>query len=118
LQDPVPRFHWYFKGEFNMSNAEEGIARVQLAQKGGLKKLQKRGIDNLNSRVSTLLLAFAFLGLILVWATSSSPYVIYGSFAALMLIVVLTGVIRVKRIQRLREQRALQAKEAQSESST
>ena len=98
-------------------NAEEGIARVQLAQKDGLKKVQERGIENLDSRSSTMLLALAFLGLIIVWATASSPYVIYGSFAALMLIVVLTGVIRVKRIQRVREQRALQAKEAQSESS-
>jgi uncharacterized membrane protein len=101
-----------------MSNAEEGIARVQLAQKGGLEKLQKRGIDNLDSRVSTLLLAAVFLGLVLIWATASSPYIIYGSFAAAMVVVILSGVIRIKRIQRLREYRALQAKEAQSESST
>ena len=99
-----------------MSNAEEGIARVQLAQKGGLKKLQKRGIDNLNSRVSTLLLAFAFLGLILVWATSSSPYIVYGSFAALILLVILGGVIQIKRIEKLRELRKLQANAVQSES--
>jgi len=99
-----------------MSNAEEGIARVQLAQKGGLEKLQKRGIDNLDSRASTMLLAVAFLGLILLWATASSPYIVYGSFAALILLVILSGVIRIKRIERLRQERALQAKETQSDS--
>jgi len=99
-------------------NAEEAIARVQLAQKDGLKQVQKRGIENLDSRASTLLLALALLGLILVWATASSPYIIYGSFAALILIVILGGVIRIKRIEKLREQRELQVKEAQSESST
>jgi len=98
-----------------MSNAEEGIARVQLAQKDGLKQLQKRGIENEDSRTSTMLLALAFLGLLIVWATASSPYVIYGSFAALMLIVVLTGVIRVKRIQKIRELRQLQASHTSSD---
>ena len=97
-------------------NAEEGIMRAQMAQKDGLGNVHKRGAENLDSRASTLLLALAFLGLMVVWATASSPYIIYGSFAALMLIVVLTGVIRVKRIQKLRKFRELQAKEAQSES--
>jgi len=95
-------------------NAEEGIARVQLAQKDGLSKRHKRGAANLDDRTSTALLALAFLGLIVVWATASSPLIIYGSFAAAMLVTVLFGVIRIKRIQQVRKQRELQAKEAQS----
>ena len=97
-------------------NAEEGIARVQLAQKDGLSKRHKRGAANLDDRTSTALLALAFLGLIVVWATASSPLIIYGSFAAAMLVTVLFGVIRIKRIQQVRKQRELQAKEAQSKS--
>jgi len=97
-------------------NAEEGIARVQLAQKDGLSKRHKRGAANLDDRTSTALLALAFLGLIVVWATASSPLIIYGSFAAAMLVTLLFGVIRIKRIQQVRKQRELQAKEAQSKS--
>lgn len=97
-------------------NAEEGIARVQLAQKDGLSKRHKRGAANLDDRTSTALLALAFLGLIVVWATASTPLIIYGSFAAAMLVTVLFGVIRIKRIQQVRKQRELQAKEAQSKS--
>ena len=97
-------------------NAEEGIARVQLAQKDGLSKRHKRGAANLDDRTSTALLALAFLGLIVVWATASSPLIIYGSFVAAMLVTVLFGVIRIKRIQQVRKQRELQAKEAQSKS--
>lgn len=95
-------------------NAEEGIARVQLAQKDGLSKHHKRGAANLDDRISTSLLALAFLGLIVVWATASSPLIIYGSFAAAMLVTLLFGVIRIKRIQQVRKQRELQAKEVQS----
>jgi hypothetical protein len=51
-----------------------------------------------------------------VWVTASSPLIIYGSFAAAMLVTVLFGVIRIKRIQQVRKQRELQAKEAQSKS--
>ena len=95
-------------------NAEEGIMRAQMAQKDGLGSAHKRGADNLGSRASTMFLALAFLVLTVVWATASSPYIIYGSFAVLMLIVVLTGVIRVKRILKLRALRELQMNESQS----
>jgi hypothetical protein len=57
-----------------------------------------------------------FLGLLVVWATASSPYIIYGSFAAAMLVTLLFGILRIKRIDRIREQRALQAKQTQSDS--
>ena len=99
-----------------MSNAEEGIARVQLAQKDGLSKRHKRGAANLDDRTSTALLALAFLGLIVVWVTASSPLVIYGSFAAAMVVTVLFGIVRIRRIQQVRKQRELQVKEAQSKS--
>ena len=100
-----------------MSDAEEAIARVQMAQKDGLKKSHKRGVANLDDRILTVLFSLAFMGLVIVWATASSPYIIYGSFAAALLATILFGVLRVKRIHQIREQRERQVKEMQSKSS-
>ncbi|MGB5329504.1 MAG: hypothetical protein WBO58_14885 [Gammaproteobacteria bacterium] len=97
-------------------NAEEGIARVQLGQKDGLQKHQARSTKNLDDRSFTSLFALAFLGLLVVWVTASSPYIIYGSFIAAMLVTLLFGVLRIKRIHRTRAQRELQAKQMQSDS--
>ena len=97
-------------------NAEEGIARVQIGQKGGLKNHQERSTRNLDDRTFTSLFALAFLGLLVVWATASSPYLIYGSFGAVILVTLLFGAARIKRIRRVREQRELQVNRMQSDS--
>ena len=97
-------------------NAEEGIARVQMAQKEGLREYHKRSVLNLDDRILTAVFALAFLGLMVVWATATSPYLLYGSLVAGILIIVLWGVVRAKRIQRIRELRALQVKQMQSDS--
>jgi len=97
-------------------NAEVGIARIQMAQKDGLQNYQKRSVLYLDDRILTAIFALAFLGLIVVWATATSPYIIYGSLAAGILMVILWGVVRVKRIQKLKRQRELQVKQMQSES--
>ncbi len=98
-------------------NAEEGIARVQMAQKDGLQNYHKRSVLHLDDRILTAIFALAFLGLIVVWATATSAYIVYGSLIASILIVVLWGVVRVKRIQQIKEERELQVKQMQSESS-
>ncbi|MDH3636223.1 MAG: hypothetical protein OES20_16110 [Gammaproteobacteria bacterium] len=95
-------------------NAEEGIARVQMAQKDGLQNYHKRSVLHLDDRILTAIFALAFLGLIVVWATATSPYIIYGSLVASILIVILWGVVRVKKIQQIKEQRELQVKQMQS----
>lgn len=97
-------------------NAEEGIARVQMAQKDGLQNYHKRSVLYLDDRILTAILALAFLGLIVVWATATSAYIVYGSLGASILIVILWGVLRIKRIQQIREQRELQVKQMQSKS--
>ncbi len=97
-------------------NAEEGIARLQMAQKDGLKNYQKRSVLYLDDRILTAIFALAFLGLVVVWATATSPYITYGSLVASILIVILWGVLRIKRIQKVREQRELQVRQMQSES--
>ena len=98
-------------------NAEEGIARVQMAQKDGLQNYHKRSVLHLDDRILTAIFALAFLGMIVVWATATSPYLLYGSLVAGILIIILWGVVRVKRIQLIREHRELQVKQMQSESS-
>jgi hypothetical protein len=105
--DSIGRFHCLSYGEFNMGgeNAEEGIARIQMAQKDGLQNYQKRSVLYLDDRILTV-----------VWATATSPYITYGSLVASILIVILWGVMRVKSIQRVREQREQQVKQMQSES--
>ena len=97
-------------------NAEEGIARVQMAQKDGLQNYHHRSVLYLDDRILTAIFALAFLGLLVVWATATSAYLVYGSLVASILIVILWGVVRIKRIQRLRQQRELQAQQMQSES--
>ena len=105
-----------------MSNAEEGIARIQAAavkaqgtQGGKLREHQERSVTYLDERILTYVLAIAFMGLILVWATTTSPLVLYGSFAGVILLTILWGVTRVKRIGRVRQERERQSKDWQSE---
>lgn len=98
-------------------NAEEGIARVQLAGKDGIAQHQKRSASNLNDRAFTSLFAIAFVGLIAVWASATSPFLTYGSLLAAILGIILFGVLRVRRIQRLREERERQVQQMQAGSS-
>ena len=96
-------------------NAEEGIARVQLAGKDGVAQHQKRSASNLNDRAFTSLFAIAFVGLLAVWASATSPYLIYGSLLAAMLGIILFGVLRVRRIQNTRAERERQVQQIQSD---
>jgi len=95
-------------------NAEEGIARVQLAGKDGIAQHQKRSASNLNDRAFTSLFAIAFVGLIAVWASATSPYLTYGSLLAAMLGIILYGVLRVRRIQRIRAEQERQVQQMRS----
>jgi hypothetical protein len=105
-----------------MSNAEEGIARIQAAaikahgtQGGKLREHQERSVAYLDERILAYVFAIAFIGLIVVWATTTSALILYGSLAAVILLTILWGVARVKRIERTRQERARQTKEWESE---
>ena len=98
-----------------MSNAEEGIARIQAAvaqARGseGLKEHHKWTIAYLDERILVFILVFilavAVMGLGVVWATTASPLLRYGSFGALILLIFLWGFVRIKRIETLKRQRA------------
>ena len=105
-------------------NAEEGIARIQAAaakaqgtQGKHLQEHQARSIAYLDERILTFILAIALIGLMILWATATSTLVLYGSFAGIILLVVLWGVARVKRIERVRLERERQANSWQPDES-
>ena len=102
-------------------NAEEGIARMQAAavkargtQGSKLREHQTRTVGYLDDRIFTFIIAISFLSLIVLWATASSSLVLYGSFAAVILLTILWGLSRLKRIDRTRQERERQANNWQS----
>ena len=95
-------------------NAEAGIAKTQMASASGsqgeqLQQYQQRSIAYLDERIVAMLLALAIIGLVFVWTTASSALVLYGSLVGVLLLTVAWGVARVKGIERMRQQRALEA---------
>ena len=93
-----------------MSHEEQGIAQSQLRASGGnLQKAQDLGTAYLNDRIFLYLGVIAFIGLLVVWATASSPLVLYGSFALAIAMIFIWGYLRIKRTQRIALQRARQA---------
>lgn len=101
-------------------NAEEGIARAQAAAakaKGadGLGEHHKWTIAYLDERILVFVLAITFIGLIILWATVKSALILYGSLVGVILLSILWGVTRVKRIERIRQERERQAKSWQPE---
>lgn len=105
-----------------MSNAEEGIARVQAAataaqgtQGSQLRKHHTRSVSYLNERIFTFVFMLSLIGLVVVWATATSTLLLYGSLVGVIVLTILWGVLRVRRIERVRREQALQAKEWQTD---
>jgi len=97
-------------------NAESGIAATQAkaARTDGLQKHHRSTIDYLNDRVFTYVFALCFVGLLVIWMISSSPYITYGSLLMAILLSLLWGVFRIKQIKQTRESRRQQAADWQS----
>jgi len=101
-------------------NAEESIAKVQAANAlaGGAAGLQQHHsgtVTYLNERILILALAIAMIGLLVLWATTKSPLLLYGSLVAVVLLTFLWGYARIKGIERKRLERAQQASNWKSE---
>ena len=101
-------------------NAEGGIARTQAAAakaagSAGLKEYHNRNIVYLDERIVVFILAVAAIGLVVLWATTSSPLILYGSFSGVILLTVLWGLVRIKRIETVKRQREKEAKSWQSD---
>ena len=96
-------------------NAEIGIAKTQAkAAQDGLQNHHKSTVSYLNERILTFVCLISFVGLAVIWMTSSSPYLTYGSVAVVIIFSILWGVIRIKRIHKTREQQQRLAKEWKS----
>ena len=100
-----------------MSNAEQGISQAQteavrgkLVEKNGLRSAMSINIVYQNERIIVYLLAFCMLGLLVVWATVTSPLLLYGSLALVILLTLLWGLARIAAIERRRAEQVLQAK--------
>ena len=105
-------------------NAEEGIARAQIAaaqasgtQGKALEQHQARSIKYLDERILIFLLTLGCIGLMVLWATAQSALLLYGSFAGIILLLILWGYARIKRIENERAERARQAQQWKSQSS-
>ena len=105
-------------------NAEGGIARAQAAaakasgaRGEGLAGHQKRGIASLDERVLFFLLVIGIVALVAVWALATSPLVLYGSLAGGVVMIVLWGVIRLRRIEQIKRERVREADAWRSEKS-
>lgn len=101
-------------------NAEESIAKVQAANAradgaAGMQKHHGGTIAYLDERILTFLLAICMIGLLVLWATAKSALLLYGSLAAVILLTLLWGYARIRRIERIRHERAQQASTWQSE---
>lgn len=104
-----------------MADEEASIARTQLqgvkadgTEGNRLRAHQQRGIRYLDERILIFLLALATIGLLVLWLTATSTLLLYGSLAAVILLIFLWGAARIKRIEREREERARQAAEWKS----
>lgn len=104
------------------NNAEDAIMRAQLAAakaqgKDGVQVDDHHGnsVSYLNERIWIFLGGIAILGLVLIWATAESEVVIYGSFAGVIILTVLWGAARIKRLERQRREREQQAAEWKSD---
>ena len=99
-------------------DAEAGIAAVQakVAQQEGVAKHHASTIGYLNERILTFVFMLSFIGLILVWLTSESTLIVYGSLAIVVALAITCGILRIKRIQKTRELQVQQAQEWKTDS--
>lgn len=100
-------------------NTEEAIARGQTeaAYTQGLQKHHKSTIVYLGERTFIYMFALAFIGLVIVWATSSSLYITYVLFSIIILITLIWGLVRLKKIHKIKLKRESQVKQMQYNSS-
>ena len=77
-------------------NTEESIARIQAeaVHTQGIQKRHKSTIVYLGELTFIYMFALAFIGLVIVWATTSSSYITYVLLAIVILIPLIWGLVR------------------------
>jgi hypothetical protein len=100
-------------------NTEEAIARVQTeaVHTQGIQEHHKSTIVYLGERTFIYMFALAFICLVIVWTTTSSSYITYVLFSIVILTPLIWGLVRLKKIHKIKLKRELQVKEMQSKPS-
>ena len=100
-----------------MADTEEAIARVQAeaANTQGVQKHHKTTLVYIGERIFTYLFGLAFISLVIAWLTAPT-YITYLLSAVVILIPLIWGLVRLKRIHKINLKRELQVKEMQSKS--
>ena len=100
-------------------NTEEAIARVQaeVVNTQGIQEHHKSTIVYLGERTFIYMFALAFICLVIVWTTTSSSYITYVLFSIVILTPLIWGLVRLKKIHKIKLKRELQVKEMQSKPS-
>ena len=100
-----------------MSDSEQGISQAQIAaaqaqskQGDGLQKHHKWNVANLDERIFFYIGTLVILGLLVLWLALPSALVVYGSLGVIILLIIVWGVVRIRRIDRIQKERELQAK--------
>lgn len=100
-----------------MSDPEQGISQAQIAaaqaqskQGEGLQKHHQWNVANLDERIFFYIGTLAVLGLFVLWLAVPSALVVYGSLGVIILLIIVWGVLRIRRIERIQKKRELQAK--------
>jgi len=98
-------------------NTEEALARLQAeaANAQGVQKHHKSTLVYINERIFTYLFGIAFISFVIAWLTAPS-YITYLFFAVVILIPLIWGQVRLKRIQNIKKKRELQVKDMQIKS--
>lgn len=96
--------------EQSISQAQIAAAQAQSKQGEGLQKHHKWNVANLDERIFFYIGTLAILGLLVLWLAVPSALVVYGSLAVIFLLMIVWGVVRIRRIDRIRKERELQAK--------
>ena len=98
-------------------NTEESVARVhsEAANAQGVQKHHKSTLVYKSERIFTYMFGIAFISLVITWLTGPT-YITYLLSAVVILIALIWGLVRLKRIHEIKLKRELQVKEMQSES--
>ena len=95
-------------------NTEEAVARLQTeaANVQGVQKHHRSTLVYISERIFTYMFGIAFISLVIAWLTAPA-YITYLLSAVFILIPMIWGLVRLKRIQKIKKKRDLQVKDMQ-----
>ena len=96
--------------EQSISQAQMAAAQAQSKQSDGLQKHHKWNVANLDERIFFFIGTLVVIGLFVLWLAVPSALVVYGSLGVIILLIIVWGVVRIRRIDKIQKERELQTK--------